>query len=430
MSFIHKLIYKLGVTKRNPSLMKYYEFLLESDRWPEEKLKQYQLDKCKELLVFAYEHSDFYRNEFDNVGFNPHEFSSLDDLKIIPIIDKNVLLEHNEEIHSKYEFSKCIFSETSGTSGQVLKFYRNEEWDSCNRAAMFRGYHWYGVNPWDRNGYFWGYNIDPSKRLKTKVLDFLQNRFRIFSYNEDEIKKFTSKLKSSTFMSGYSSMIYEVAKIINKSGLKKDFNLKMIKGTSEKIYESYQEEVKKAFGMKIISEYGSAESGLIAYECPECGNMHIAVENVVVEEVNGEIVVTNLLSRSFPIIRYKLGDFIKLAPKDFKCGCGRNHPVLLDVLGRVGKNIIGKNYIYPSLTFYYVFKNLTLNNNVTLNYQAIQNEKGKIQLNIEQSEDKYLDILRKELYKYFKEDVEFDIRWGQSLHKMQGKLKDFITTLN
>ena len=77
----------------------------------------------------------------------------------------------------------------------------------------------------------------------------------------------------------------------------------------------------------------------------------------VLEEENGEIIVTNLLSRSFPIIRYKLGDFVRLASSDFKCSCGRAHPVILDVLGRVGKNVLGKKSIYPSLTFYYVFKN-------------------------------------------------------------------------
>src|SRR5690606_6507219 len=129
---------------------------------------------------------------------------------------------------------------------------------------------------------------------------------------------------------GYSSMIYEVAKMINQMEQGGKYNLKMIKGTSEKIYDSYQDEVQKAFGLKIISEYGAAESGLIAYECPE-GSMHINVENVVVEVVKGEILVTNLLSRSFPIIRYQLGDAVTLADPAFKCKCGRNHPVVLDV---------------------------------------------------------------------------------------------------
>ena len=34
--------------------------------------------------------------------------------------------------------------------------------------------------PWDRNGYLWGYNIDRKKTLKTKILDRLCNRFRMF----------------------------------------------------------------------------------------------------------------------------------------------------------------------------------------------------------------------------------------------------------
>lgn len=424
----HKLIYRAGVRKRNPSLLPYLDFLMESDKWSIEQLSDYQLKKCKELLIFAQNHSPFYQKHFAECGFDPTQMQSLDELKRIPTIDKQVLLSKNAEIQSTFKFDRLFFSETSGTSGQVLKFYRNEEWDSCNRAAMFRGYKWYGVNPWDRNGYFWGYNIDKKQRLKTVVLDELQNRFRIFSYDEDHIRKFADKLRNAVYVGGYSSMIYEVAKIVNRLGINNDFHLKMVKGTSEKIYSSYQNEVKEAFGQKIISEYGSAESGLIAFECPEGGHMHINMENVIVEEENGEIIVTNLLSRSFPIIRYKLGDFVRLAPADFRCSCGRAHPVVLDVLGRVGKNVIGKKSIYPSLTFYYVFKNLALSG-ITLNYQAVQNEKGKTILRIEQNVPEHSEALNAELDKYFHGDIDFEVQWGEKLHAMNGKLKDFITSL-
>ena len=424
---IHKLLYLVGTRYRNPSLLPYFNFLLKSDKWTAEQLATYQFDKCKKLLMFAQKYSLFYKAKID---FDAANVQSIDDLRKIPAIDKSILLKYNKEIHTNFDFKKLFFSETSGTSGQVLKFYRNEEWDSCNRAAMFRGYSWYGVNPWDRNGYFWGYNIDKKQQWKTAILDFLQDRFRLFSYDEEHIRKFVDKLKKAVFLNGYSSMIYEVAKIVNQLDIGETLELKMIKGTSEKIYESYQKEVKKAFGLKIISEYGSSESGLIAFECPEGGHMHINMENVVIEEENGEIIITNLLSRSFPIIRYRLGDFVKLAPRDFRCTCGRAHPVLLDVEGRVGKNIIGNSQIYPSLTFYYVFKNLTLNKGITLNYQAVQNEKGKVLLKIEQNNVEYEMILREELEKYFHRDIIFIIQWGEHFHTMNGKLKDFITTLN
>ncbi|WP_462354511.1 phenylacetate--CoA ligase family protein [Alistipes timonensis] len=426
----YKLIYLAGIKRRNPSLLPYFEFLKETDRWSIDKLRVYQFEKCREFLIFARNNSPFYQEHFAKAGFVPERMQSVDDLKQIPPIDKIILLEYGDRIRTNYSFRRLLFSETSGTSGQVLRFYRNEEWDSHNRAAMFRGYGWYGVNPWLKNGYFWGYDTAKRQYWKTAFLDALQNRFRLFSYDAAHIRQFVEKLKGAEFLTGYSSMIYEVAKIINRLNIGAEFNLKMIKGTSEKICESYQTEVQKAFGRKIISEYGSAESGLIAFECPEGGHMHINMENVVVEEENGEIIVTNLLSRSFPIIRYRLGDFVKLASSDFKCSCGRAHPVVLDVLGRVGKNVIGKKSIYPSLTFYYVFKNLVKNGGISLNYQAEQHEKVKVLLRIEQDEAGRLPALEMELAKYFRHDIEFEIRWGEVLHSMDGKLKDFVTTLN
>lgn len=426
---INASIFRLGTWKRNPSLPSYYGFLQQSDKWSLEKLENYQIANCRELLVFAYANSDYYRDVFDSCSFDPALFSCLDDLKKIPSIDKSVLMSKNKEIHTGGNFRKLFFSETSGTSGQVLKFYRNEEWESGHRAAIFRGYSWFDVNPWDRNGYFWGYNIGKKDRLRIALLDYLQNRFRVFSYQEKEIVTFAKKLTKATFLHGYSSMIYEVAKMVNRMGMGGQFNLRMIKGTSEKVYANYQDEVIKAFGTKMINEYGSAESGIIAYECPE-GSLHICSENVIVEEEDEEIIVTNLLSKSFPIIRYKLGDYVKLADKDFRCKCGRVHPVILEVLGRIGKNIVGKRHNYPSLTFYYVFKNLTLSKNITLNYQATQEKKGKVVLKIEQNKGDFINDLMHELQKYFKNDIDFQIHYNQKLHTKDGKLKDFITTLS
>lgn len=426
---LHRLIYKIGAAYRNPSLSSTYRNLLLTDKAEIGKLRQIQLDKLRKLLVFAYNYTPYYTRLFDSIGFNPEEITDLSSLELIPPIDKDTLISHNKEIQSKHKFKSIHFVETSGTSGQVLHFYRNEEWDSCNRASIMRGYSWHGVNPWDKNGYFWGYNIAASKRHKIQFLDWLQNRFRVFSYNKSEIAKFTRKLKKAKFVSGYSSMIYEVAKLVNSMGLSGKFTLKMIKGTSEKIYDSYQDEVERAFGKKMISEYGATEAGIIAFECP-AGSMHINMENVILEEIDGEAYVTNLNSFSFPIIRYKIGDSIKLAPKSFRCQCGRQHDVLLEVLGRVGKRVEGKKNNYPSLTFYYVFKNLAFAHGVTLNYQAVQTVKGRITLKIEQEDTGHEPAIRKELYKYFGDDIEYEIIWKQKLHTMDGKLKDFITTLN
>ena len=203
----------------------------------------------------------------------------------------------------------------------------------------------------------------------------------------------------------------------------------MVCGTSEKIFDTYQKEAVEAYGCKIISEYGAAEAGVIAFECPH-GHMHINMEGVFAEEIEGEIIVTNLVARSFPVIRYKLGDYVEFEDESFECPCGMKHLVIKDVLGRVGKVVYGEQNTYPSLTFYNIFKNLALQNKLELNYQAVQNKKGEVSLFIQQklnADDEIL--LQKEYKKYFREDVSVEVISGHSLNMHQGKFRDFISTL-
>ncbi len=421
---INRLIYFIGSIFYNHKVWLHYKRLKASESLTLCELRKEQLLKLKVLLIHAYNNSKFYKNLYDNQGFDPKKFDSLDKLKDVPVINKNDLIANNKDIHTYKNNKNLIFSETSGSTGQSLGFYRTKDWDASTRAAMFRGYSWYGVKPWDRNGYFWGYNF--SKSLKIRILDALQNRFRIFSYDKENIKKFIKKLKKAKFLEGYSSMIYETAKIINNEGLAEKLNLKLVKGTSEKIFDYYNVESQKAFGKKIVSEYGSAETGVIAFECPY-GNMHITMENVIVEVENNEIIVTNLFSHSFPIIRYKLGDYVKMS--DIKdCKCGMKHEIIEEVCGRVGGLIKGIKTNYPSLVLYYIFKNISLEHGIQLKYQAIQYEIGVLTLNIENCIDsKTHDLIKNECVKYFHDDIKCIVQDNTPSVRENGKLKDFIS---
>lgn len=424
-----KWIYKLGERLRNPSIAAWLPFLKASETWPLAALEAYQLKKLKELVEIAYENSSYYKKSFDAAGIKPSDIQSLEDIKKLPIITKKELLNCNKEIHANLKFKKHFLANTSGTSGESLKFNREELADSFNRASIKRGYSWHNVKPWELNGYFWGYNFSEKEAAKIRMLDRLQNRFRIFNYSKESIDFFIRKLKKAKYLHGYSSMVYETAKIINSQNLEKPTNLKMVKGTSEKIFESYQEEIQKAFGQRMISEYGAAETGIIAFECPK-GNMHLNMEGVIVEEIDQEIVVTNLQMHAFPIIRYQLGDYIKLAPKTAICDCGMQHLIIEEVTGRIGQTVYGKNNAYPSLYFYYIFKNLASKQMLLLTYQVVQNEKGKLNFLIEQFlGSKQLLYLENEIAVYFKEDMEFTIEHSQNITAQNKKLKSFISNI-
>jgi phenylacetate-CoA ligase len=427
---IAELIYRSGVGLRNPLIPQRLSALLETQRWNKDRLHEQQLEKLRSLITHAYTHCSYYKMKFDQVGVSPETIVSLESLKRIPPLIKEELIANRKGIQTTVGSERLFYSETSGSTGKPLVFYRNQDWDAWHRASVFRGYSWYGVNPWDRNGYLWGYNFSLKRAIKTRLLDAIQNRFRLFSYKNEEIDSFISKLGSATYLSGYSSMIYEVAKRINASKRADSFpHLKMIKGTSEKIFDKYRDEVKAAFGIPIISEYGAAEAGIMAFECPS-GSMHVNMETVIIEEENNEILVTNLASKSFPIIRYKLGDYIRL-DRESQCACGMQHEIVREVLGRVGKVIYGVINQYPSLTLYYVFKNLAMEQGIILNYQATQSQKGQLTLRIEgQLSQQHRQALMKEIVKYFSADLAVHINDGEELHTRKRKKTDFVSELD
>lgn len=425
-NWLYKYIYLVIIAMRNPSLFRILKELKKSQKWSYAQLKSYQHERLIALLNHAYKYVPFWQDLFDR---NPPDLSQPSELilKQLPIITKSDLIEKNMEMHSTYRFGKMIKGKTSGSTGQPLVFNKNEKWDSTNHASILRGYSWYQVNTWQKSGYLWGYRFRGFQKWETRIVDLFLNQFRLFSYDDKAIQIFTKKLRNATYLHGYTSVIAKVATQINKMGITINWQPKMIKYTSEKPNSGDLEAIEKAFGGHAISEYGSAESGLISFECPH-GTHHINMESVIIEEENGEILVTNLNSLSFPIIRYKLGDLIKLGPVK-KCACGLHTETLLEVTGRVGKPIYGKQKIYPSLTFYNVFKILNRDYHLPISYQIIQNQKGSIQVNMEESlsqhDLKRVDTIFRE---YFKDDMQISY-FPEAEIPQNGKRKDFISLI-
>lgn len=430
MSSFHKWLFYKGAKRRNPSIFRHYQDLKNSEKLDRESLFKLNEQRLQKLCVFVFENSEFYRNRFLSCGFNPSSSWSLEKFREIPITTKKDLIDYNEQIHTPLNhFKKRFFVETSGTSGEILTFHRDESWDSFNRAAIWRGYSWFGANPWDRKLYFWGYNTAPLKRMKLLVMDFLVNRFRLFDYNPEKLKKLLPKLKNVQIIEGYSSMIYELANLIASQETNFD-KLKLVKGTSEKVFPHYQDIAREVYHKSITNEYGATESGIVAFECPE-GSMHINMEGVFVEQdaEDGGILVTNLQSFSFPSIRYKLGDQIVFEDENFRCPCGMQAPVIREVTGRIGKKIFGKSQIYPSLTLYYIFKNIYFNENRTIDFQAHQFEKGQLQVWIKEPvTNELLKLIQSESRKYFT-DMELEVIENHDFRQQAGKLRDFVSHL-
>ena len=408
---------------RNPSIRRAYVILKKNESLERSELLMLQEEKLRVLLKYARRNSSYYRDRLADIDLDSTALRQ--EFDKIAISQKVDLIENSKDIQVKLGFRK-FYSATSGTSGQRLSFFKSERWDSYHRASIARGYSWHGVFIDDFRLYFWGHSFDFVKLFKTRLQDLLYSRVRLLSFKENDFKRVARLHKKIVVIEGYSSVVSEFAHFCLKNKIEFP-KLKLVKGTSEVIHETYRDIVRKAFNLPLVSEYGSAEAGIISFECQH-GNNHVNMDNVLLEEIEGEVVVTNLNSFGFPIIRYSLGDYI-LLEQNKSCKCGLDTDIITEIKGRVGYTIYGKNSHYPSLILYNIFKQVNKKHNIGLNYYAVQNKVGELEIYL-----KFERVLnRKVLHSIVKDEfINFDVNdvelvfkdWVDNGRK-SGKFRDF-----
>lgn len=88
-------------------------------------------EKCfLDLFRKAYDKSPFYHRLYSEAGISKEDIRTLDDIKKLPIITKDMVKAHAEEIRTAPKW-KLIKNHTSGTTGTPLMVY--EDWPSIWR---------------------------------------------------------------------------------------------------------------------------------------------------------------------------------------------------------------------------------------------------------------------------------------------------------
>lgn len=127
--------------------------------------------------------------------------------------------------------------------------------------------------------------------------------------------------------------------------LDKNFKMEKIIFAGTPLSPSDREWLVSNIGTKsICSVIGANDGGQIAFQCPHLmGTYHHLVDdfnyveildeenNLVPDGTPGKIVITSLVKKAFPLIRYEIGDGARIVPKS--CSCGRTNRVI-EYLGR------------------------------------------------------------------------------------------------
>lgn len=345
-AFLHYILRR----ENRESSLKYRRLFEDSQFWPRQRLLDYQWGKLKDLLDYSYKNCRYYKKIFDERGLTPDSVKSFEDLSLLPILTRDIIFDHGEQIISSMITSPELeeFS-TGGTTGQQAKMYRDQQSFNIKLAMEWRHEGWMGRKPCEKMAYFWPAHIDIVEdesfkaRIKNRYI-LRQLVLNAGTFSEDALRGFYDDIVrfKPKYLKVFPASLYYFTEFIEYNDLPTP-NILGIMSSGETLYDFQKEKLERVFGCPVFDMYGSREVGNTASECSAHEGMHIAMETSLVEFVTdgkqvdygqeGHIIITDLTNYAMPLIRYQIDDYG--IPLRQSCSCGRELHLMSTVVGRL-----------------------------------------------------------------------------------------------
>ncbi|WP_182870605.1 phenylacetate--CoA ligase family protein [Rhodopirellula sp. JC639] len=367
--------------------------LEERQRWPQDKLKQLQFDRLKQIVTHAYEKTEYWRTTMERQGLTPSDLRSFDDLYKFPLLDKETVRAERERMVDREGRRRLMLVRTSGSTNEALQFYADSDREAQINAARIRGHRWVGINKGDREMYFWGSPIELSKQDHIKrfrdwlINDGLTNGFEIKPELVKQYFEYWMRWRPKCIF-GYPNSLMLMALMSQPQDLDLTAlvprGLEVICTTSEMLTDVDRDRISKAFGVPVFDSYGLREAGLIGHECKH-QVMHTMDDQLLLETIDpqtseptegeGELVVTSIYSTVMPMIRYRTGDVVTLSSEPCRCGLSLNRLKISG--GRVADFVITTDGRWiPGYAFIYICRSVP----GVIKFQVRQDRPGEIRV--------------------------------------------------
>ena len=337
-ALLENIVLPVGDKALGSSFMKIVREVRRDVSLSAEEIQELQEKKLQDILKFATTHSGYYKD----LGIVREE-SPVDWLKSFPILDKPTLNSNVDDMLTLPK-DKLIKNSSSGSSGvQTVGYYSQIEMDTF-RAIQTIFWEWGGYQLGDKliqTGM--GLNRGRVKKIK----DYLLRTKYLIAFNPDpvEVKATFSKLQDDKYrFFGYASSLYVYAQLAKELGLNGP-KFKSMVCWGDKMFPHYRDLIREQFGCEVTETYGAAEGFQMAGQ-KDLPYMYVMAPWVFLEILDdegnevkdgemGHVVVTSLIARAMPMIRYRIGDLaVKLQKNEYPQKRDLELPLLKRVVGR------------------------------------------------------------------------------------------------
>jgi len=262
-------------------------------------------------------------------------------LACFPVVDREILVEQLVAHCSEpLDPTSANIAYTSGTStGSPLKFVVNHEHLIETYGAAYARREQLGIELHSRT-------LRPCQEILQSWYEYTEPAhgfahvaaFGLRNLSPDdrcELARRSARFAPQT-LAALPSQLLEFAGLLEESGVRLP-QVRLIQTYGEFLDPRVRRRLEGYFSAAVVDAYGLREVSTVAAQCT-AGSHHVEVPRVRVEVVgpddspqppgtSGEIVVTELVNRAMPFIRYRTGDVGSVTTQE--CPCGLDWPMLL-----------------------------------------------------------------------------------------------------
>lgn len=327
-----------------------------------EEIHNLQSVRLVKMVNRVYHNVEFYRKKMQQMGLEPGDINSIDDLSKLPFTTKN-------DLRDNYPFGLFAVPQSeivrihasSGTTGKatVVGYTRRdiEIWQECVARVLAMA----GVGAHDKIQVAYGYGLFTgglglhygAENLGATVIPMSTgNTQKLITMMEDF---------GATAIACTPSYLLHIAETLEEAGKLDQIKLKAAICGAEPWTENMRKQIEDKLHINAFDIYGLSEimGPGVAADCQYHKGLHVYEDHFVPEIINpdtlepckedevGELVFTTLTKEALPLFRYRTKDLTSITYE--QCECGRTLARISRFKGRSDDMLIirGVN-VFPS----------------------------------------------------------------------------------